>query len=158
MNRKCFLHSGNVFTFYRWHFFSFLSFIYLLIIYLSVFHNIKFGASSLYLSKVTYTCFLYHYIWLQRTENDRVCFGRSGIHGWGLFARRNIQEGEMVHVSLCLNVSPDWFFEKAFYLFPKNICWISFYLRTYCLCWSLIERRLTLVCLNQTRTYEFHES
>ncbi|XP_027339578.1 histone-lysine N-methyltransferase ATX5 isoform X2 [Abrus precatorius] len=36
---------------------------------------------------------LYH---LQRTENERVCFGRSGIHGWGLFARRNIQEGEMV--------------------------------------------------------------
>ncbi|KAG6715303.1 histone-lysine N-methyltransferase ATX4-like isoform X2 [Carya illinoinensis] len=36
---------------------------------------------------------LYH---LQRTENDRVCCGRSGIHGWGLFARRNIQEGEMV--------------------------------------------------------------
>lgn len=35
-----------------------------------------------------------HY--LQRTENDRVCFGRSGIHGWGLFARRNIQEGDMV--------------------------------------------------------------
>ncbi|KAL4557002.1 hypothetical protein LXL04_035172 [Taraxacum kok-saghyz] len=33
---------------------------------------------------------------LQRTENDRVCFGRSGIHGWGLFARRNIMEGEMV--------------------------------------------------------------
>ncbi|GMJ06454.1 Arabidopsis TRITHORAX 5, SET domain group 29 [Hibiscus trionum] len=33
---------------------------------------------------------------LQRTEHDRVCFGRSGIHGWGLFARRNIQEGEMV--------------------------------------------------------------
>ncbi|XP_024971078.1 histone-lysine N-methyltransferase ATX4-like isoform X1 [Cynara cardunculus var. scolymus] len=33
---------------------------------------------------------------LQRTENDRVCFGRSGIHGWGLFARRNILEGEMV--------------------------------------------------------------
>ncbi|KAF4380411.1 hypothetical protein F8388_024704 [Cannabis sativa] len=31
-----------------------------------------------------------------RTENDRVCFGRSGIHGWGLFARRKIQEGEMV--------------------------------------------------------------
>ncbi|TKY55983.1 Histone-lysine N-methyltransferase ATX4 [Spatholobus suberectus] len=36
---------------------------------------------------------LYH---LQRTENEQVCFGRSGIHGWGLFARRNIQEGEMV--------------------------------------------------------------
>ncbi|XP_059651242.1 histone-lysine N-methyltransferase ATX4-like [Cornus florida] len=33
---------------------------------------------------------------LQRTENNRVCFGKSGIHGWGLFARRNIQEGEMV--------------------------------------------------------------
>ncbi|CAA7397417.1 unnamed protein product [Spirodela intermedia] len=25
-----------------------------------------------------------------------LCFGKSGIHGWGLFARRNIQEGEMV--------------------------------------------------------------
>ncbi|CAO2838637.1 unnamed protein product [Amaranthus hypochondriacus] len=36
---------------------------------------------------------LYH---LQRTENDRVCLGRSGIHRWGLFARRDIQEGEMV--------------------------------------------------------------
>ncbi|XVF53405.1 hypothetical protein PTKIN_Ptkin05aG0097000 [Pterospermum kingtungense] len=36
---------------------------------------------------------LYH---LEKTENDRVCFGRSGIHGWGLFACRNIQEGEMV--------------------------------------------------------------
>ncbi|KAK7293769.1 hypothetical protein RJT34_16642 [Clitoria ternatea] len=33
---------------------------------------------------------------LQKTENERVSFGRSGIHGWGLFARRNIQEGEMV--------------------------------------------------------------
>ncbi|CAN4085742.1 unnamed protein product [Withania somnifera] len=33
---------------------------------------------------------------LQRTENDRVCFGRSAIHRWGLFARRNIPEGEMV--------------------------------------------------------------
>ncbi|CAK7349071.1 unnamed protein product [Dovyalis caffra] len=33
---------------------------------------------------------------MQRTENDRVCFVRFGIHGWGLFARRNIQEGEMV--------------------------------------------------------------
>ncbi|OVA11323.1 PWWP domain [Macleaya cordata] len=31
-----------------------------------------------------------------RTERERVCFGRSGIHGWGLFARKNIQEGEMV--------------------------------------------------------------
>ncbi|WJX34206.1 Histone-lysine N-methyltransferase atx4 [Trifolium repens] len=35
---------------------------------------------------------LYH---LQRTENQRVCFGRSGIHGWGLFARKNIQEGAL---------------------------------------------------------------
>ncbi|KAE8700986.1 Histone-lysine N-methyltransferase ATX3 [Hibiscus syriacus] len=33
---------------------------------------------------------------LQRTENHRVCFGKSGIHGWGLFAQRSIQEGEMV--------------------------------------------------------------
>ncbi|KAF6173047.1 hypothetical protein GIB67_006423 [Kingdonia uniflora] len=33
---------------------------------------------------------------LQRTESRRVCFGRSGIHGWGLFARREIQEGDMV--------------------------------------------------------------
>ncbi|PKA50193.1 Histone-lysine N-methyltransferase ATX5 [Apostasia shenzhenica] len=33
---------------------------------------------------------------LQISEKQRVCFGRSGIHGWGLFARRNIQEGEMV--------------------------------------------------------------
>lgn len=33
---------------------------------------------------------------LQNTENQRVCFGKSGIHGWGLFARRSIQEGEMV--------------------------------------------------------------
>ncbi|KAM1613656.1 hypothetical protein PS2_002126 [Malus domestica] len=32
----------------------------------------------------------------RRTEHDRVCFGKSGIHGWGLFARRDIQEGEMV--------------------------------------------------------------
>lgn len=32
----------------------------------------------------------------QRTEKHRICFGKSGIHGWGPFARRNIQEGEMV--------------------------------------------------------------
>ncbi|KAJ8491889.1 hypothetical protein OPV22_013610 [Ensete ventricosum] len=36
---------------------------------------------------------------LQSTEKSRVCFGRSGIHGWGLFARRNIQEEEMVSLS-----------------------------------------------------------
>ncbi|KAL0299672.1 UNVERIFIED_CONTAM: Histone-lysine N-methyltransferase ATX4 [Sesamum radiatum] len=33
---------------------------------------------------------------LQKTEKDKVCFGRSEIHGWGLFARRDILEGEMV--------------------------------------------------------------
>ncbi|KAK1425263.1 hypothetical protein QVD17_20612 [Tagetes erecta] len=33
---------------------------------------------------------------LQRIEKRRVCFGKSGIHGWGLFARRKILEGEMV--------------------------------------------------------------
>ena len=32
---------------------------------------------------------------LQKTEKLRICFGKSGIHGWGLFARRDIQEGEM---------------------------------------------------------------
>ncbi|GAU42351.1 hypothetical protein TSUD_350170 [Trifolium subterraneum] len=33
---------------------------------------------------------------LQQTEKLRICFGKSGIHGWGLFARRDIQEGDMV--------------------------------------------------------------
>ncbi|KAK6919985.1 hypothetical protein RJ641_015889 [Dillenia turbinata] len=33
---------------------------------------------------------------IHRTENHLVCFGKSGIHGWGLFARRSIQGGEMV--------------------------------------------------------------
>ncbi|CAI0440422.1 unnamed protein product [Linum tenue] len=33
---------------------------------------------------------------LQKTEKYRICFGKSGIHGWGLFARINIREGEMV--------------------------------------------------------------
>eukprot|EP00249_Psilotum_nudum_P020055 c27540_g1_i1 orf=387-5525(-) len=33
---------------------------------------------------------------LQVTEKTRVCFGKSAIHGWGLFARRAIHEGEMV--------------------------------------------------------------
>ncbi|XP_071705527.1 histone-lysine N-methyltransferase ATX3-like isoform X2 [Rutidosis leptorrhynchoides] len=33
---------------------------------------------------------------LKRMEKRRVCFGKSGIHGWGLFARRKIQEGDMV--------------------------------------------------------------
>ncbi|XP_024541624.1 histone-lysine N-methyltransferase ATX3 [Selaginella moellendorffii] len=33
---------------------------------------------------------------LEKTEKSRVCFGKSGIHGWGLFARRTIEEGEIV--------------------------------------------------------------
>ncbi|XP_074372844.1 histone-lysine N-methyltransferase ATX3-like isoform X2 [Apium graveolens] len=33
---------------------------------------------------------------LKETENKRVCFGKSGIHGWGLFAKRHIREGDMV--------------------------------------------------------------
>ncbi|KAK7292805.1 hypothetical protein RJT34_15659 [Clitoria ternatea] len=33
---------------------------------------------------------------LQKMEKLTICFGKSGIHGWGLFARRDIQEGEMV--------------------------------------------------------------
>jgi len=36
----------------------------------------------------------------QKTEKKTVCFGKSAIHGWGLFARRAIQEGEMVHAVL----------------------------------------------------------
>ncbi|KAI6697796.1 hypothetical protein NL676_017915 [Syzygium grande] len=44
----------------------------------------------------TFSSFRERLLHLQRTEHDRACFGRSGIHGWGLFARRNIQEGEMV--------------------------------------------------------------
>lgn len=39
---------------------------------------------------------------------DRVCFGRSGIHGWGLFARRNIQEGEMVSIAIIAYFFQDW--------------------------------------------------
>ncbi|RDX76501.1 Histone-lysine N-methyltransferase ATX3, partial [Mucuna pruriens] len=35
-----------------------------------------------------------HHLW--KMEKFKVCFGKSGIHGWGLFARRDIQEGEMV--------------------------------------------------------------
>ncbi|XP_051145180.1 histone-lysine N-methyltransferase ATX3-like [Andrographis paniculata] len=33
---------------------------------------------------------------LKKTEIYRICFGKSRIHGWGLFARRNIKGGEMV--------------------------------------------------------------
>ncbi|GJU41535.1 RNA-directed DNA polymerase, eukaryota [Tanacetum coccineum] len=40
----------------------------------------------------------YYWLRIKRTINDRVCFGKSGIHGWGRFARRNIMEGEMIDV------------------------------------------------------------
>ncbi|KAL2345434.1 hypothetical protein Fmac_006719 [Flemingia macrophylla] len=33
---------------------------------------------------------------LRKTEIERICLGKSGIHGWGLFARRDLPEGEMV--------------------------------------------------------------
>eukprot|EP00271_Cylindrocystis_brebissonii_P019140 TRINITY_DN5702_c0_g1_i1.p1 TRINITY_DN5702_c0_g1~~TRINITY_DN5702_c0_g1_i1.p1 ORF type:complete len:910 (+),score=136.97 TRINITY_DN5702_c0_g1_i1:335-2731(+) len=34
--------------------------------------------------------------YVRETESQRVGFGKSGIHGWGLVARRAIREGEMV--------------------------------------------------------------
>lgn len=65
------------------------------------------------------------HIWLQRTENDRVCFGRSGIHGWGLFARRNIQEGEMVcwfKVRILVRKEQEHVFLLALYDFLNREC------------------------------------
>lgn len=53
-----------------------------------------------------YCCFS----WFQRTEKQRICFGKSRIHGWGLFARRNIQEGEMVSASCVIT-------DLAFYIY-----------------------------------------
>jgi hypothetical protein len=57
---------------------------------------------SIYLS-LAFPCTLYicsldliNFFLFQKTEHSRVCFGHSGIHRWGLFARRDIQEGEMV--------------------------------------------------------------
>lgn len=47
---------------------------------------------------IPFYLFIYICLTVQATEKGRVCFGKSGIHGWGLFARRNIQEGEMVHI------------------------------------------------------------
>ncbi|CAN1157181.1 Histone-lysine N-methyltransferase ATX3 [Linum perenne] len=44
----------------------------------------------------TFTSFKERLCYLQKTEKTRICFGKSGIHGWGIFARRNLQEGEMV--------------------------------------------------------------
>ncbi|KAF6140825.1 hypothetical protein GIB67_042238 [Kingdonia uniflora] len=41
-------------------------------------------------------CRIYERSNYKRTEKLRVCFGKSGIHGWGIFARRKIQEGEMI--------------------------------------------------------------
>ena len=32
----------------------------------------------------------------ERTEGERILFGKSGIHGWGLFARRDIEQGEFL--------------------------------------------------------------
>ncbi|CAN6444695.1 unnamed protein product [Victoria cruziana] len=45
---------------------------------------------------IYYATFEERLSYLQLTEKKRVCFGRSGIHGWGLFARKNIKEGDMV--------------------------------------------------------------
>ncbi|XP_047334284.1 histone-lysine N-methyltransferase ATX3-like isoform X2 [Impatiens glandulifera] len=53
----------------------------------------KFGEEESSKSFVTLKERLKH---LRTTEKFRICFGHSGIHGWGLFARRAIQEGEMV--------------------------------------------------------------
>ncbi|TVU22885.1 hypothetical protein EJB05_32606 [Eragrostis curvula] len=44
----------------------------------------------------TFSTFKERLCYLQKTENKRVSCGLSGIHGWGLFAAKNIQEGEMV--------------------------------------------------------------
>lgn len=57
-----------------------------------VLSNFVFGFVNFFGSNMS----MNNYLLLQRTENHRVCFGKSGIHGWGLFARRNIQGGEMV--------------------------------------------------------------
>lgn len=57
------------------------------------FYSIRFNT---YYFMNTLSLYLCVHSLLQKTEKDRVCFGRSGIHGWGLFARRNIVEGEMV--------------------------------------------------------------
>ncbi|KAL8111662.1 histone-lysine N-methyltransferase ATX5-like [Apium graveolens] len=37
-----------------------------------------------------------HLSYSKKIENHRFCFGKSGTHGWGLFARTDIQEGEMI--------------------------------------------------------------
>ncbi|CAJ2662995.1 unnamed protein product [Trifolium pratense] len=47
-------------------------------------------------AKVVFPSFKERLHHLQKTEKLRVCFGKSGIHGWGLFARRDIQEGDIV--------------------------------------------------------------
>lgn len=33
---------------------------------------------------------------MQATEKSRLSFGKSGIHGWGLIARKTILEGDYV--------------------------------------------------------------
>lgn len=72
----------------------------------------------------------------QKTENHRVCFGKSSIHGWGLFARRDLQEGEMV--TYCINL---WWSLKCkigtclqFHLIDIHAC-IS------CPCMQVVEYR-----------------
>ncbi|PNX96211.1 histone-lysine N-methyltransferase ATX4-like protein, partial [Trifolium pratense] len=55
----------------------------------------RLNASKVVDESQTFSSFRERLHHLQRTENERVCFGRSGIHGWGLFARKSIQEGEM---------------------------------------------------------------
>ncbi|KAJ4821560.1 Histone-lysine N-methyltransferase [Rhynchospora pubera] len=45
---------------------------------------------------ITFSTFNERLQHLKRNENHIVCLGKSRIHGWGLFARRPIQEGEMI--------------------------------------------------------------
>ncbi|KAG8045703.1 hypothetical protein GUJ93_ZPchr0008g13782 [Zizania palustris] len=45
---------------------------------------------------ISFSTFKERLRYLQKTENKRVSCGHSGIHGWGLFAAKKIQEGQMV--------------------------------------------------------------
>lgn len=68
-------------------------------LYPLVFQSVNQPRTRFFLMKVFQSCIsLTTLLVLQRTEKYRVCFGKSGIHGWGLFARRSIQEGEMVRL------------------------------------------------------------
>ncbi|KAJ3704370.1 hypothetical protein LUZ61_008075 [Rhynchospora tenuis] len=46
--------------------------------------------------QITFSTFNERLQHLKINENHIVCLGKSRIHGWGLFARRPIQEGEMI--------------------------------------------------------------